>query len=90
MKTVTISIPQTISERFTDVEKLQFLLLQNFVIAEYQRGTFSLREAATILKITYNDFIDLLGKYNLSFINAEKSEINHNYQLFSKFMQQHR
>jgi len=90
MQTITISIPQTVSDRYKDVNILQTLMLQNFVVAEYQRGNLSLRDSATILEISYTEFVDLLGKYHLSFINADKSEILHNYSKFNAFMQQYR
>ncbi len=90
MQTITISIPQTLSDRYLDINYLQNLMLQNFVIAEYQRGNLSIRDASTILEIPYNEFIDLLGKYHLSFINADKSEIADNYNKFHSFYQLNR
>jgi len=90
MQTITISIPQTLSDRYLDINYLQKLMLQNFVIAEYQRGNLSIRDASTILEISYNEFMDLLGKYHLSFINADKSEIADNYSKFHSFFQLYR
>jgi len=90
MQTITITIPQMLSDRYVDITMLQNLMLQNFVVAEYQRGSFSIREASALLNISYNDFIDLLGKYHLSFINADKSEIVNSYNKFNYFMQQYR
>ncbi len=85
MQTITISIPQILSEKYLNINDLQGLMLQNFVIAEYQRGNLSVREATTILAISYNEFMNLLGKYHLSFINAGKSEITDNYNKFQSF-----
>jgi len=82
MQTITISIPQTLSDRYLDINYLQKLMLQNFVIAEYQRGNLSIRDASTILEKSYNEFIDLLGRYHISFINSDKSEIADNYNKF--------
>ena len=90
MQKITISIPQTFSDRYLDINHLQKLMVQNFVIAEYQRGNLSIRDAATILEISYNEFVDLLGKYHLSFINADKSEITDNYNKFHSFFQLYR
>jgi predicted HTH domain antitoxin len=90
MQKITISIPQTLSDRYLDINHLQKLMVQNFVIAEYQRGNLSIRDAATILEISYNEFVDLLGKYHLSFINADKSEITDNYNKFHSFFQLYR
>ena len=73
-----------------DINHLQKLMVQNFVIAEYQRGNLSIRDASTILEISYNEFVDLLGKYHLSFINADKSEITDNYNKFHSFFQLYR
>jgi predicted HTH domain antitoxin len=87
MHTITISIPQTLKDKYLDLNILQNLMLQNFVIAEYQRGNLSIRDASTILEISYNEFMDLLGKYHLSFINTEKSEISDNYNKFNSFFQ---
>ncbi len=90
MQTITISIPQKLSDRYLDIKTLQSLMLQNFVVAEYQRGNLSLRDSAAILEISYIEFMDLLGKYHLSFINADKSELVTNYSRFNNFMQQYR
>lgn len=90
MQTITITIPQTLSDRYLDINTLQTLMLQNFVVAEYQRGKLSVRDAAAILEISYSDFIDLIGSYHLSFINADKSEIQNNYNNFNSFMQQYK
>jgi predicted HTH domain antitoxin len=90
MQTITISIPQTLSDRYLDINYLQKLMLQNFVIAEYQYGNLSIRDASTILEISYNEFMDLLGKYHLSFINSDKSEIAINYNKFHTFFQLNR
>jgi len=90
MQTITISIPQTLSDRYLDINYLQKLMLQNFVIAEYQCGNLSIRDASTILEISYNQFMDLLGKYHLSFINTDKSEITDNYNKFHSFFQLHK
>jgi hypothetical protein len=90
MQTISITIPQTLSDQYVDVNTLQSLMIQNFVVAEYQRGSLSLRESAAILELTYNQFIDLLGQYHLSFINADKSEIVSSYHAFHSFMQNRR
>lgn len=90
MQTITISITSTLSDRRMVINHLQQLMLQNFVIAEYQHENLSIRNASTILEITYNEFMDLLGKYHLSFINADKSEIADNYNKFHSFFQLYR
>jgi len=90
MQTISVNIPQSLSDRYLDVNNLQSLMLQNFVVAEYHRGSLSLRESAAILEITYSEFIELLGKYHLSFINADQSEIANNYNQFNSLMQQSR
>ena len=86
MQTITISVPQTLSDKYVDINILQSLMLQNFVVAEYQQGNLSVREAAVILEVSYNEFIELLGKYHLSFINADKSEIRNSYGQLNQFM----
>jgi len=90
MQTITISITSILSDRRLVINHLQQLMLQNFVIAEYQHENLSIRNASTILEITYNEFMDLLGKYHLSFINADKSEIADNYNKFHSFFQLYR
>lgn len=87
MLTLTIPIPQMLSDKYLDLNNLQKLMIQNFVIAEYQCGNLSIRDASTILEISYSEFIDLLGKYHLSFINADKTEITENYKSFKSFYQ---
>lgn len=90
MKTITISIPETLSARYVNTTSLQTLMLNNFVVAEYQKGSLSVRDSAEILNLSYSDFIDMLGNYHLSFINADKHELNNNYHKFQSFISQNR
>ena len=90
MKTITLALPEALSSRYTNAEVLQDLMLKNFVVAEYQKGNLSVREAAEILDISYTGFIDLLGSYQLSFINADKREIQSNFEQFQSFINQHK
>lgn len=85
MQTITISIPEALSERYVN-SSLQTLMLNNFVVAEYQKGNLSIRDSAEILKLSYSQFIDMLGSYHLPFINANKQEIQSNYDKFRSFI----
>lgn len=86
MTSISIPIPPDLSERYADPQELKRLLWQGFVLIEYQRGNFSLREAATWLTLSYQEFMDLLAQYRFSFINASKTELSQSYQQFSQFM----
>ncbi len=86
MTTISIPIPPDLSERYADPQELKNLFWRSFVLVEYQRGNFSLREAAVWLGLSYQGFMDLLAQYHFSFINASKTEILQNYQQFSQFM----
>lgn len=56
MKTITLALPEALSSRYTNTEVLQDLMLKNFVVAEYQKGNLSIREAAEIL-VTYGTIL---------------------------------
>lgn len=90
MKTITISIPDTLINSYDDTAFLQTLMLRNFVVAEYQRGSLSVRESANILNLSYYDFLSMLGTYNISFINANKQELDDNYAKFQSFLNKHK
>ena len=90
MQAITISIPETLSARYVNTTSLQTLMLNNFVIAEYQKGSLSIRDSSEILNLSYSEFIDMLGSYHLSFINADKQEIKANFNKFQSFINQQR
>lgn len=75
MATVKIEIPDDLIEEFNDIEHLQRVVLEDFVIEQRQCGTISLGRAAELLEISYTEFFDLLGKKGLSFANATPREL---------------
>ncbi len=76
MKTLSIAIPEEIAEIYNDIEELKTVIVEDFVAGEYEKGNISIRQGATLLGLTYEEFmIDFLGKRKISFISGTKDEL---------------
>lgn len=76
MKTIQILIPDEVTEIYNDIEELKRSIIEDFVASEYEKGNLSIRQGATFLGITYEEFmIDFLGKRKISFINGTDDEL---------------
>lgn len=88
MHTIAIPVPQPIWNAEPDRKALQRRLLEYLVLDEYQRGVISIRESASMLELSYEEFMDFLGAHRVSFINATPEELEQSYQRFSAYMEQ--
>lgn len=86
-QTVNIQIPDMIAENYPTLDELQRGLYEDIIISEFQRGNLSIRDCAQLLDLTYEAFIEFLGKRKLSFITASKDELEKSYANFEKFVQ---
>lgn len=68
MKTVTISIPDTLDMNSSDVAMLVAARL-------YEQGKLSLGQAADVAGLSKRTFAELLGKYNVSIFNYPASDL---------------
>ena len=88
MPTIFLDIPQDIAETFHDEAELRQTLYEDFIIDQRQQGKISLGRAAELLGITYRDFLSLLGKKGVSFINATTDERHDSYAHFTQVMRE--
>lgn len=84
--TVTLEIPESIAETYINEHKLRQHLFEDIIIAEFQKGNLSVGESAKLLGFTYESFLGWLGEQKLSFITAEKEELENSYHSFENFM----
>jgi len=89
-KTITIDIPEIIWGQYEDPSEIEKTIFEDIIIGEYQKGNLSIREGAKILGLTYEGFIEWLGKRNLPFINASNEELQEDYEEFERFMERHK
>ncbi len=81
-KTVSIEIPDSIVEKYGSSDELE-----DIIISEFQKTNLTIRESAKLLGLTYEGFIELLGKRKLPFAKATKEELEESYNDFEIFMQ---
>ena len=89
LTTIQIKVPEILSESYQNPEAMEQSFYEDIIIGEYQKGHLSLREAAEILGLTYEGFMEWLGKRKISFISATKEELEQDYHEFERFMEQH-
>lgn len=85
-KTLNIEIPDKITENYPSIDELKRSIFEDIVISEYLKGNLSIRESASLLQLTYEGFIELLGKRDIPFITASKKELKESYQHFESFI----
>jgi predicted HTH domain antitoxin len=68
MKTLTIEIPDSLN---LDEKEAKTLL----AVKLYEKGSLSLGQAAYLAGYTKREFIELLGKYEVSLFNYSESEL---------------
>ncbi len=68
MKTITFNIPDTV-----DIDKNEAAML--FASKLYEKGKFSLGQAADLAGLSKRVFMELLGKYGVSVFNYPISDI---------------
>lgn len=88
MTLVTLEIPDELAANFESIHELRRTLYEDFVIEQRQQGRLSLGEAAALLDLTYSEFFMLLGKKGLSYVNADRAELDDSYQRFRHMMGQ--
>jgi hypothetical protein len=86
-KPLKVEIPDVILERYPSPTELERSIYEDIIISEFQKGYLTIRESAKLLDLTYEDFIELFGKRNLSFINASQDELERSYGDFERFLQ---
>jgi len=85
-ETIILEIPTAIVEMAANLTELKRRLYEDIIIAEFQKGNLSIRESAELLGLTYEGFLEWLGRQKLSFITASREELNENYHQFETFM----
>ena len=85
-QTINIAIPDTIAENY-NAHELERCIYEDIIISEFQKGNLSIRDSAELLGLTYEGFVEFLGKRKLSFINASKKELEESHQNFESFLQ---
>ena len=91
LTTIQIKVPQLLSETYQDPDDMEQSFYEDIILGEYQKGLISIREAAEILGLAYEGFLEWLGERKISFISATKGELEQDYREFEQFMeQQHR
>ena len=70
-----------------NLTELKRRLFEDIVIAEFQKGNLSMRESAKLLGLTYEGFLEWLGRQKLPFITASQEELVDSYHHFEAFMQ---
>jgi predicted HTH domain antitoxin len=69
MKTLTLNVPDSFD---IDDKEVAIILATKL----YEQGRLSLGQAAVLVGLTKRNFIELLGKYNVSIFNYPASEIS--------------
>ena len=90
MTTITIELPDEILDHFDDLNEVRKAVYEDFIIVQRQRGNISLGRAAELLGKTYTEFFELLGQKGLSFINANRQDLDESYRRFENVMRQER
>lgn len=85
---VMLDLPASLTHNYKTVKDLQVEILRQFIMAEYQKGHVSIREAAEILSLSYREFMVLLGQHSLSFINHGDEDLNVHFKQFQDFLAQ--
>ncbi len=88
LTTIQLPVPDLLSESYKNTEDMEQSFYEDIILGEYQKGLLSIREAAELLGLTYEGFMEWLGKREISFICATKQELEHDYYTFEKFMEQ--
>lgn len=89
MRTITVDLPEDVLDNFANVDEIRKAIYEDFIIAQRQKGHISLGRAAELLGLSYTEFFDLLGRKGLSFINANKAELEESQQGFDRILEQH-
>ena len=84
-KTVSIEIPDSIVEKYGSSDELERSIFEDIVIGEFQKTNLTIRESAKLLGLTYEGFIELLGKRKLPFASATKEELEESYNDFETY-----
>jgi predicted HTH domain antitoxin len=90
LTTIQIKVPNLLSEPYQDPNAMEQSFYEDIILGEYQKGLLSIREAAEILGLTYEGFLEWLGERKISFISATKDELEQDYREFEQFMEQQR
>ena len=69
MKTLTLNVPDSFD---IDDKEVAIILATRF----YEQGRLSLGQAAVLVGLTKRNFIELLGRYNVSVFNYPASELS--------------
>ena len=88
-RTIDIEIPDTIIENYKNISDLKKTLFEDIIISEFQKGGLSIRESAKHLNMSYEEFMEFLGKRKISFITATKDELEQSYKDFEVFLERY-
>ena len=88
--TIQLQVPVIFAETYHNPQEMEQSFYEDIILGEYQKGCLSLREAADMLGLTYEGFLEWLGARQLSFICATPAELAQDYQAFERLMARHR
>lgn len=75
MLTLSITIPEEVSQLYHNPEVLKQIIIEAFVASEYEKGNLSIRQGANILGLTYEGFmLDFLGKRQIPLSSGSQAE----------------
>lgn len=77
------------SENYPDPGEMEQSFFEDIILGEFQKGRLSIREAAKLVGVTYEEFMEWLGTRKVSFISATREELQEDYEVFEAFMEQH-
>ena len=86
--TISIEVPDEILKHYktAGVNRAMF---EDIIAEEYRQGNISIREGAKVLGITYEGFMEWLGKRKISWINVPKEERDKSYAQFKEKMKEY-
>ncbi len=87
---ITLDIPDDIAENYTSDDELKRSMLESVVLDEFQKGLLSIGQSAQLLGLTYEEFIEMIGKHRLPFITATPEELAESYRDFKRFIVSYR
>lgn len=70
---VKFKIPKELAKEIKNISKYGY---QSFILGLYLDEEISIGKAAQLLNMTYDEFIDLLGKYKIPYFRETPEEIH--------------
>ena len=90
LTTIHITVPEILSDGYKNTEDMEQSFYEDIILGEYQKECLSIREAAELLGLTFEGFMEWWGKRSISFICATKEDLEHDYSTFEQLMENQR